>query len=41
VRAAHGIVTGIAARAGLEDDVTAHVFRHTFATTLARGGPTW
>lgn len=38
VRAAHDIVTGIAARAGLDDDVTAHVLRHTFATTLVRGG---
>jgi len=38
VRAAHDIVTGIAVRAGLEDDVTAHVLRHTFATTLVRGG---
>ena len=38
VRAAHDIITSIAARAGLDDEVTAHVLRHTFATTLVRGG---
>lgn len=38
VRAAHDIITGIPATAGLDDDVTAHVLRHTFATTLVRGG---
>lgn len=38
VKAAHDIITGIAARAGLDDDITAHVLRHTFATTLVRGG---
>ena len=32
------VVTGIAAAAGLEDDTTAHVLRHSFATTLVRGG---
>jgi integrase/recombinase XerC len=38
VRGAHDIITGIAAAAALEDDITAHVLRHTFATTLVRGG---
>lgn len=38
VRGAHAIITGIAKAAGLEDDTTAHVLRHTFATTLVRGG---
>jgi site-specific recombinase XerD len=38
VRGAHDIVTAIAAAAGLEDDTTVHVLRHTFATTLVRGG---
>jgi site-specific recombinase XerD len=38
VRGAHDIITGIASAAGLEDDTTAHVLRHTFATTLVRGG---
>lgn len=37
-RAAHDIITGIATGAGLDDAVTAHVLRHTFATTLVRGG---
>ncbi|MGH2718422.1 MAG: hypothetical protein ACRDJU_07575 [Actinomycetota bacterium] len=37
VRGAHDIITGIAADAGLDDDVTAHPLRH-FATTLVRGG---
>jgi site-specific recombinase XerD len=32
------VITGIAARAGLDDRVTAHVLRHSFATTLVRGG---
>jgi integrase/recombinase XerC len=35
---AHEIITGIAADAGLDQDTTAHVLRHTFATTLARAG---
>ncbi len=38
VRGAHDIVTAIAAAAGLEDDTTVHALRHTFATTLVRGG---
>jgi integrase/recombinase XerC len=38
VRGAHDIITGIAAAAALDDDITAHVLRHTFATTLVRGG---
>jgi site-specific recombinase XerD len=38
VRGAHDIVTGIAAAAGLEEGATVHVLRHTFATTLVRGG---
>lgn len=37
-RGAHDVITGIAARAGLDDDTTAHVLRHSFATTLVRGG---
>jgi site-specific recombinase XerD len=37
-RGAHDVITGIAARAGLDDRVTAHVLRHSFATTLVRGG---
>lgn len=38
VKAAHDIITGIASDAGLDDEITAHVLRHTFATTLVRGG---
>ncbi len=38
VKGAHDIITGIAESAGLDDDITAHVLRHTFATTLVRGG---
>lgn len=38
VKAAHDIITGIATRACLDDEITAHVLRHTFATTLVRGG---
>jgi site-specific recombinase XerD len=38
VRGAHDIVTAIAAAAGLDDQATVHVLRHTFATTLVRGG---
>jgi len=37
-RGAHEAICGIAARAGLDDRVTAHVLRHSFATTLVRGG---
>lgn len=37
-RGAHDVITGIAARAGLDDHVTARVLRHSFATTLVRGG---
>jgi site-specific recombinase XerD len=37
-RGAHDVITGISARAGLDDQVTAHVLRHSFATTLVRGG---
>jgi site-specific recombinase XerD len=38
VKGAHDIITAIATTAGLEDDdVTAHVLRHTFATRLVRG----
>jgi integrase/recombinase XerC len=32
------VITGIAAKGGLDDRVTAHVLRHSFATTLIRGG---
>src|ERR1019366_5566438 len=38
VRGAHDIITGIAAAAGLDDDTTVHILRHTFATALVRGG---
>jgi site-specific recombinase XerD len=38
VRGAHDIVTGIATAAGIDDHPTVHVLRHTFATTLVRGG---
>jgi site-specific recombinase XerD len=38
VRGAHDIITGTADQAGLDDDTTAHILRHTFATTLVRGG---
>jgi integrase len=38
VKGAHDIITKVATAAGLEDhDITAHVFRHTFATRLVRG----
>jgi site-specific recombinase XerD len=37
-RGAHDVITRIAERAGLDDHVTAHVLRHSFATTLVRGG---
>jgi site-specific recombinase XerD len=38
VKGAHDIITGIAEDTGLDDDISAHVLRHTFATTLVRGG---
>jgi site-specific recombinase XerD len=31
-------VAAIAEAAGLDDETTAHILRHTFATTLVRGG---
>jgi RNA-directed DNA polymerase len=38
VKGAHDIITAVATAAGLEDDeITAHVLRHTFATRLVRG----
>jgi len=37
-KGAHDVITGIADRGGLDDHVTAHVLRHSFATTLVRGG---
>jgi site-specific recombinase XerD len=36
-RAASGIIAEIAQTAGLDDPTTAHVLRHTLATTLVRG----
>ena len=36
-RAAGGIIAAIAGQAALDDDLTAHVLRHTFATSLVRG----
>jgi site-specific recombinase XerD len=38
VRGASNIIQSIASNAGLGDGITAHVGRHTFATTLVRGG---
>jgi len=38
VRGAHDIICGVAVAAGLDDDTTTHVLRHSFATTLVRGG---
>jgi integrase/recombinase XerC len=38
VRGARDVIARIAATAGLGDDTTAQVLRHTFATTLVRGG---
>ncbi|WP_338204270.1 tyrosine-type recombinase/integrase [Candidatus Nephthysia bennettiae] len=38
VRGASDVVITIAEAAGLEDETTAHILRHTFATTLIRGG---
>jgi site-specific recombinase XerD len=37
-RAASTVFTSIAEAAGLEDEITAHTGRHTFFTTLIRGG---
>ncbi|MGW0593115.1 tyrosine-type recombinase/integrase [Streptosporangium sp. NPDC002607] len=36
-RAAGGIIAEIAQNVGLDDPTTAHVLRHTLATTLVRG----
>jgi len=39
VRGASDIIRGIAAEANLDEEhITAHIGRHTFATTLVRGG---
>ncbi|MBJ7593862.1 MAG: tyrosine-type recombinase/integrase, partial [Candidatus Dormibacteraeota bacterium] len=38
VRGASDLVAAIAEAAGLDDETTAHILRHTFATTLVRGG---
>lgn len=38
VRGARDVIARIADAAGLDNDTTAHVLRHTFATTLVRGG---
>ncbi|WP_322756749.1 tyrosine-type recombinase/integrase [Frankia sp. Cas3] len=35
---AHTIITTLAEAAGLDEKTTAHVLRHTFATSLVRGG---
>jgi integrase/recombinase XerC len=37
-RAASAIFQKIATAGGLDDEITAHTGRHTFATTLIRGG---
>ena len=37
-RGAHDVIVGITSAAGLDDEATAHLLRHTFATTLVRGG---
>jgi site-specific recombinase XerD len=37
-RGASNVFTAILDAAGLDDDGSAHVLRHTFATTLVRGG---
>jgi len=39
-KGAHDIITTIAATAQLDDQITAHTLRHTFATRLVRGGQT-
>ena len=38
MKGAHDIITTITDTAGLDDDTTTHVLRHTFATRLVRGG---
>jgi site-specific recombinase XerD len=38
VRGASAVFTAIAAAAQLDEAATAHILRHTFATTLVRGG---
>ena len=38
VRGAANVLTDIAADAGLQDDFSTHVLRHTFGTNLVRGG---
>lgn len=38
IKTIHDIITAIADNAGHGDIITAHVLRHTFATTLVRGG---
>jgi len=35
-RGAHNILLAIADEAGVNDDLTAHVLRHTFGTALVR-----
>jgi len=37
VKGAHNIITSIAAEANLDEHITAHTLRHTFATRLVRG----
>jgi len=37
-RGAHDVLLAIADQAGIGDDFTGHVLRHTFGTTLVRGG---
>jgi integrase/recombinase XerC len=38
VRGASDVVAALAEAAAQEDETTAHILRHTFATTLIRGG---
>jgi integrase/recombinase XerC len=38
VRGASDVIAAIAERAGLDEEATAHILRHTFATVLVRGG---
>ena len=37
-RGAHDILLAVADQAGIDEDFTGHVLRHTFGTTLVRGG---